>query len=87
MNVYSIFDSTSAVFGDPIICTNDADAIRSFSYALSNPKYPNYIRLDSVLYCLGTFDRETGMFKQDVPPYVVFRGSNVIVRKDDCYEE
>lgn len=83
MNVYSIFDSTAAIFGDPIISENDHVARRSFSWSLGNPELPDYVRTDSVLYCLGTFDRETGTFRQDIPPYVVMRGSSVPVRESE----
>lgn len=81
MNVYAIFDSTAAIFGDPIISDNEHVARRLFAWTLGNPDLPDYIRIDSVLYCLGTFDRETGLFSQDIPPYVVMRGSSVTVRE------
>lgn len=71
MKVFAIFDSTSAVFGDPIISENDNAAKRVFSWSISEPQLPDYVRTDSVLYCLGTFDRTTGLFTQDVPPLLL----------------
>lgn len=83
MKVYAIFDTTAAVFGDPIISDNDNVARRSFMWTLGNPQLPDYVRSDSVLYCLGSFDRVTGMFTQELPPYVVMRGSSVTVRESE----
>ena len=79
-NVYAIYDSCSGIFGDPFIAVNDAVAKRSFEYSLSDPSIPKYIRDDSVLYGIGFFDKQTGYFSADDPPYVVFRGSHVVVR-------
>ncbi len=78
-NVYSVYDSCSGIFGDPMIAVNDAVAKRFFENALSDPNLPKFIREDSVLYCLGSFDNKTGYFTSDVPPYVVCRGSSVVV--------
>lgn len=78
-NVYAVFDSCSGVFGDPFIAFNDNVAKRVFEHSLSHPSVPKYIRDDSVLYGLGFFDNKTGYFTADVPPYVVSRGSSVVV--------
>lgn len=79
--VYSVYDSCSALFGDPFIATNDAVAKRLFEHSVSNPSLPKYIREDSVLYCLGAFDRKAGSFTA-VTPYVVSRGSSVLLTAD-----
>lgn len=78
-NVYAVFDSCSAVFGDPFIAANDAVAKRMFDHTISNSSIPKYIRDDSVLYGIGYFDQQTGYFTCDVPPYVVSRGASVVV--------
>lgn len=76
--VYAVYDSCAGIFGDPFICPSDAVAKRTFEYAISNADIPQYVRDDSVLYGLCTFDRQTGYFTCDVPPYVVSRGSTVV---------
>ena len=78
-NVYSVYDSCAGIFGDPFIASSDAVAKRIFEYTISSPSLPKYIHDDSVLYGLGYFDCKTGCFTSDVPPYVVCRGSTVVV--------
>lgn len=78
-NVYAVYDSCSGNFGDPFIVANDACAKRLFDNTLAQSSVPKYIRDDSVLYGLGFFDPKTGYFSSDVPPYVVSRGSSVVV--------
>lgn len=87
MKVYSVFDTTAAVFCDPILAENDAIAKRTFSWSLSTPSLPDYVRTDSVLYCLGSFDRVTGMFTQDTLPVVVMRGASVQVRESEVEDD
>lgn len=81
-NLYAVFDSCSGIFGDPIVAANDADAKRLFIFSVSQPHIPQYVRDDSVLYGIGYYDHQTGFFTRDVPPYVVARGSSVIVSDD-----
>ena len=76
-NIYSVYDSCSGIFGDPFIAYNDADATRVFMFSLANPSVPQYIRDDSVLYGLGSFDPHSGTFACDLP-HVVARGSTVV---------
>lgn len=83
-NVYSVFDSCSGIFGDPVLAPNDAAAKRMFEYSISHPSVPKYIRDDAVLYGIGYFDVETGHFSCDLPPYVVSRGSSVVVPDVSC---
>lgn len=94
-NIYAVYDSCAGIFGDPLIAPSDAVAKRLFEYALSDSQIPKYVRDDSVLYGLGSFDRKTGAFTADVPPYVVSRGSTVVPfvsegysnKEDDSIEE
>lgn len=83
-NVYAVYDTCSGIFGDPFIAVNDATAKRMFEYSLMNVSIPKYIRDDSVLYALGSFDNASGCFTSDVPPYVVSRGSTVMVPDVPC---
>ena len=76
-NLYGVFDSCSAIFGDPLVAANDAAAKRLFDFTLSDPGVPDYVRKDAVLYALGHFDNTTGTVVQDILPYVVARGCNV----------
>lgn len=75
-NFYCVLDTCSGVFGDPITADNDAVAKRFFEYAVSDPSIPDYIRKDSVLYRIATFDRASGEVCP-VVPYVVLRGCSV----------
>lgn len=87
MEIYAIFDVVAGIFGDPIICESDAVAIRSFTWSLGDPRIPDYVRNDSVLYHIGHFNRETGEVTQDVPAYAVARGTSVQVRDNDLNKE
>lgn len=78
-NVFAVYDSCSGIFGDPFIAVNEAVAKRMFEYSLSEPSIPKYIRDDSVLYCIGSYDNTSGYISYDSPPYVVSRGSTVVV--------
>lgn len=78
-NLYAVFDSCSGLFGDPIIAFSDANAKRIFDFTVSQPGIPKYVRDDAVLYGIGYYDNKTGSITSDVPPYVVARGSAVIV--------
>lgn len=78
-NVYAVYDSCAGIFGDPFIAVNDAVAKKLFEYSVANASIPQFIRDDAVLYALGFFDSKTGYFTSDVPPYVVSRGSSVVI--------
>lgn len=83
-NVYAVYDSCSGIFGDPFIAFNDSVAKRLFVHSLTNISIPKYIRDDSVLYGIGYYDNKTACFTSDVPPYVVCRGSTVVVPDDSA---
>lgn len=78
-NIYAVFDSCSGIFGDPLIAVNDATAKRIFEFTITQSDIPSYVRDDAVLYGIGYYDNKTGCFTSDRPPYVVCRGSSVIV--------
>lgn len=78
-NVYAVFDSCSGLFGEPLVAVNDAAAKRIFEFTISQSGIPKFVRDDSVLYAIGYYDNKTGCFSADCPPYVVCRGSSVIV--------
>lgn len=77
-NLFSVYDSCSGIFGDPFVAVNENVAKRAFVNSLSHPSVPKYIRDDSVLYCIGCYDNQTGYVSYDSAPYVVCRGSTVV---------
>ncbi len=78
-NLFAVYDSCSGVFGDPFVAVNDAAAKRIFELVLSNPDIPKFVLDDAVLYCIGCYDNKTGYVSYDSAPYVVFRGSSVVL--------
>lgn len=56
--VYSIYDSVAEQYGPVFNCNNDGVAIRNYKQALDSVKYSQD---DWILYCLGTFEDETGV--------------------------
>lgn len=86
LNVYSVFDSKLATFGRPWYELTDASAIRVFSDAVndgSNPqnqwyKHPE----DFSLYCLGSFDDESGSLEKQLPLSLVTASAIFDVKKN-----
>lgn len=68
IQVFSVFDLKSKVFGQPFYSHNSAVAQRSFSIAVNDSstglfKHPE----DFVLFHIGTFDDEKGDFSSFAP--------------------
>lgn len=78
-NLFAVYDSCSGIFGEPFVAVNEASAIRMFEFALANADLPKFIRDDTVLYCIGCYDNKTGYVSYDSAPYVVIRGSSVVL--------
>lgn len=78
MKLYSVKDLKSARFGNPFSSFNDEVAIRDFT-TLCKDKNPNNLcgiyPEDFDLYCVGSFDEDTGA----ITPGVLFlvNGSSV----------
>lgn len=83
MNLYSVFDKVSKVFQFPCAVENDEAAIRGFvGLADSYKFFP-----DLELYCVGSFNLETGVITPVELPCLVCSASQFPVVKDgDTHE-
>lgn len=78
MKLYSVFDKVSKVFQFPCAVENDEAAIRGFvSLADSYKFFP-----DLELYCVGSFDLESGIITPVEVLSLVCTGSQFPVVKD-----
>jgi len=64
MRLYSILDRTAEEFCNPIVCKNDAVALRMFQQFLSNTA--PHLHSDYALYYLASWDATVGVY--DVLP-------------------
>jgi hypothetical protein len=67
MNLYSIYDTKTEMFSrNVVVQENNSVAIRSFGETMESEnqisKYPE----DFSLYCLGSFDPQTGLIESDI---------------------
>lgn len=72
-NVYSVRDSVAGVYCKPFTTPNDGLARRDFDAASRDPhsalsQHPD----DFTLFCIGSFDEETGLLEA-IPPRFVTR--------------
>lgn len=68
MKVYAIFDRLAGTYGEPFLAKNNVLAERRFDYVLDNAPM---VREDCDLYCLGSFNEESGFLGgQDKPEFV-----------------
>jgi len=70
--VYSVYDSTVGAFGTPLFVRSRGEAVRSLQEATNDPKtmfskYPS----DYVLFCLGSWSDDGGVFDHHPPERVV----------------
>ena len=72
LKIYSIKD-TKAGFMNPIYLQNDEIAIRSIKKAANDvqPNAVNDFPEDKELWCLGTFDEDTGLISAIQPKFLV----------------
>ncbi len=83
MNLYSVFDKVSKVFQFPCAVENDEAAIRGFGGLADSYKFFP----DLELYCVGSFNLETGVISPFDVPSLVCSGSQFTVVKDgDTHE-
>lgn len=74
VKVFTVFDMKMQFFAQPFFEQQEASAIRSFSDAVNdaNPKNMWYLHPeDFQLYCIGTFDNETGVLESQLPQVLV----------------
>lgn len=83
MKLYSVFDKVSKVFQFPCAVENDDAAIRGFvGLAESYKFFP-----DLELYCVGSFNLETGVITSvDVPSLVCSASQFPVVKDGDTHE-
>lgn len=55
-------DLVSGAWSDPFVSRNEKEAVRAFGASLDNPNLPDYVRRDSVLYCVGTVTADIGTY-------------------------
>ena len=83
MNLYCAYDKVSKVFQFPCAVENDESAIRGFAGLADTYKFFP----DLELYCVGSFDMETGVITPVNVPILVCSGSQFPVVKDgDTHE-
>lgn len=77
LNVYSMRDKHTG-FLSPTFEVNDQVAIRAFSYALLNTpgSVLGFAPTDFDLYCLGSFDTDTGFISSLPVPSLVITGDS-----------
>lgn len=82
MKLYSVFDKVSKVFQFPCAVENDASAIRGFAGLADSYKFFP----DLELYCVGSFNLETGVIKPVDVPSLVCSASQFPVKDGDSHE-
>lgn len=83
MKLYSVFDKVSKVFQFPCAVENDEAAIRGFVGLADSYKFFS----DLELYCVGSFNLETGVISPSDVPSLVCSGSQFPVVKDGVTHE
>lgn len=81
-NVYSVRDSKSD-FHVPFVDVNDASASRSFAMTVNTPgNLISFAPSDFALYCVGTFNSESGALVSDSLPRFVVSASSLLSVKE-----
>lgn len=80
--LYSIRDNATK-FYDVITDDNDRASTRSFSHAINNPASLMFANPDDfALYCVGTFNTETGEITSELPTIICY-GNQVKISEVD----
>lgn len=85
-NLYSIFDVKASKYGPIISFENDNTAIRSFMEMLISGDKNSLLALyptDYLLYCVGSFDQDTGLVATNPAPLHIVSGLECIHRAVD----
>lgn len=82
MKLYTVFDKVSKVFQFPCAVENDESAIRGFAGLADSYKFFP----DLELYCVGSFDLETGVITPVEVPSLVCSASQFPVKDGDSRE-
>lgn len=79
MKIYSILDTVSNAYQNPIYSVNDGSAIRIFSEAVNDPQtYLNKAPHDYILYSIGEFEPTTGCIISQEVPQKLIHGNEVV---------
>ena len=78
MKLYSVFDKVSKIFQFPCVVENDDAAIRGFAGLAGSYQFFS----DLELYCVGSFDMETGIISALAVPSLVCTASQFPAVKD-----
>lgn len=79
MQIYSVRD-VNVGFNQPFCEKNDDVAIRGFSYAVNNSDIMGFQPKDFDLYCVGSFDTESGLITGVFPPVLTIHGTEVFAK-------
>lgn len=76
MELFSVFDSKTGIYGEPLPCVNHLDALREFSQAFGRPDAPLKNKFfinaeDFSLFKVGSYDKRTGEITSHRPTHVV----------------
>lgn len=81
----AVFDSAVNAFMRPFFVPHQGHALRSFTdeiNGVSGEKGPLAQHPDDyTLYCVGTFEEETGVFEQETAPQVLVRGKDIVSKQ------
>jgi len=84
LHLYSVMDKAVQAYMTPFFCRSDAEAMRSFADAVSNPEHQfNRHVSDYVLYRVGLFDDAEGMVVPCQEPQRIVAGSSLGGRGDE----
>lgn len=70
-NIYSVYDRKTKLYSTPFYVINDDSAIRDFYRAINDPAHEaSHYASDLTLYCLGSWDDQTGLLTAQQPDFV-----------------
>lgn len=72
--IYCIYDRVAGLYAEPFIIQKEELAVRKFNYIMSTA---SMVANDCELYCLGTYDSETGKIIPVSPSFVCKYNSEV----------
>lgn len=73
--IYSVFDSVTGVYNDPVVAVNDGDAVRGFVFSCANPHIPESYLADIALFHIGDYDELDGRVNS-FKPRIIIRGND-----------
>lgn len=76
MLLFTCRDSAVEAYGKPVFAPTRAAAIRSFGDEVNSPSFSHPECFD--LYCIGSFDEETGVLISNVVPEFVIKAIDLV---------